>query len=209
MFNVGSFGLPGSAAGQSFKPEKVLGGCYMGDKDTYRTLSVGKLIAQLQSSGSMGKRAIVTEIREKKWRCSSNFVLFVVGPDPADPSRLLVRKLVQVNDSTWGYEEVTISKNSDPAHAEDVSKAVVHSRLSRMGNVDLFEVCSEQEKAIRQKHRPHTNLLAYSMYSRGSHFSIVENSLWKASGWTWMETFRDFRDRRDLSRYLYWRWTSN
>ena len=69
----------------------------------------------------------------------TNVTWFFLGPDPSDPSRLLVRKLVQVNDTTWGYEEVTISKNSDPSAAEDVSKAVVHSRLSRIGNVDLFE----------------------------------------------------------------------
>ena len=33
------------------------------------------------------------------------------GVDPADPSRALIRKLVQVNEHTYCYEETTITPN--------------------------------------------------------------------------------------------------
>ena len=67
-------------------------------------------------------RSAISGVREIRIRLISEMAvltqnLHVVGPDPADPSRVLVRKLVQVNDKTWGYEEVTISKNADASQA--------------------------------------------------------------------------------------------
>ena len=41
---------------------------------------------------------------------SSLTSLNFIGPDPADPSRILIKKIVQVSEGTYGYEEVTITK---------------------------------------------------------------------------------------------------
>ena len=48
------------------------------------------------------------------------------------------------------------------------------------------------------------NLLGFSLYFRPSanHFSIAENSLWKASGSTWSDWWQTVVDRRDMSAYL-------
>ena len=60
--------------------------------------------------------------------------------------------------------------------------------------------------------RPLKNVLGYSLYSRVMkdegkfHISIVENSLLKKSGHTWTDWFNDLRDRRDISKYLLYRW---
>ena len=57
------------------------------------------------------------------------------GPDPADPSRILIRKIVQINDNTYGYEETTITKREG-------NKPAVHSKMSRIGDWDLREEVS-------------------------------------------------------------------
>lgn len=53
-----------------------------------------------------------------------------IGPDPADPSRLLVKKLVQVSEKVYAYEEVTITKREG-------EKPAVHSKMMRLGDWDL------------------------------------------------------------------------
>ena len=132
---------------------------------------------------------------------------FCTGPDPADPSRVLIRKIVQINDGTYGYEEVTITKREG-------DRPSVHSKLMRIGNWDLKEYVSVAEQKIRDKHRPVPNILSFSMYYRlteagQKHWSLVENSYTKASGWTWVEAWKDFKDRRDLTAYLKNRWFFN
>lgn len=58
--------------------------------------------------------------------------LIVTGPDPADPTRILIKKIVQVSEGTYGYEEVTITKREG-------DKPSVHSKLVRLGDWDLTE----------------------------------------------------------------------
>ena len=41
------------------------------------------------------------------------------------------------------------------------------------------------------------------------HLSIVENSLFKATGSTWKDWYGDMKDRRDMSEYLRRRWLIN
>ena len=81
------------------------------------------------------------------------------GPDPADPSRILIRKIVQCSEGTYGYEEVTVTKREG-------DKPSVHSKLVRLGDWDLNEEVSAQEHAIRVKHRPTPNVIAFSLYYR-------------------------------------------
>mgnify|MGYP006299154021 CR=1 FL=1 len=50
--------------------------------------------------------------------------------------------------------------------------------------------------------------MGFSLYSRltdtyAMHGSIVENTLFKASGTSWLEWLADMRDRRDISKYLH------
>ena len=42
-----------------------------------------------------------------------------------------------------------------------------------------------------------------------NHLSIVENTLWKPNVGTWMQWWSDWKDRRDLSRYMRLRWMMN
>ena len=56
------------------------------------------------------------------------------------------------------------------------------------------------------------NVLGYSLYARdiktyGYLYSLVENTLYKQSGGTWLEWFKDLKDRRDMSSYLRKRWS--
>jgi hypothetical protein len=53
------------------------------------------------------------------------------GQDPADPSRALVRKLVQVNKNTYCYEESTITPGE--------GSPTIHTKLYRIKDFDLHE----------------------------------------------------------------------
>ncbi len=137
----------------------------------------------------------------------NHYLISLPGPDPADPSRVLIRKVVQVNETTYGYEEVTITKR-------EADRPSVHSKLTRIGNWDMQEFISVQENKIRRKHQYLPNILSFSMYYRlteagKKHWSLVENSMQKSSGWTWGEAWKDFNDRRDLTTYLKNRWFYN
>ena len=126
----------------------------------------------------------------------------MIGQDPADPSRALVRKIVQVSPKTYCLEEVRIT----PVEGK---RPTVHTQIFRLGALDLKENLTPEEIQIRGAYRPLPNVLGFSLYSRdtkstlGYHYmSIVENSLYKASGSTWAEWFRDLRDKRDMASYL-------
>ena len=130
----------------------------------------------------------------------SNQTLYV-GVDPADPNRVLVRKLVQVNNNTYCYEETRITPT-------DQRVPTVHTQLFRIGDFDLHEELTPEELSIRGRFRPLPNVLGYSLFYKQlssfgfPHMSIVENSLWKQAGGTIREWLRDFRDRRDMAYYL-------
>lgn len=130
------------------------------------------------------------------------------GPDPADPNRILIRKIVQLREGSYAYEETTISKSSD----KESSDPKVHTTLSKVGNgFDLQEHVTNEEAAFRLKFRPMPNVIGFSLYSRETknglrHVSIVENSLEKSSAYSWAEWWNDMKDRRDMSNYLKMRW---
>jgi hypothetical protein len=55
------------------------------------------------------------------------------------------------------------------------------------------------------------NVMGFSLFFkrlslRNNHISIVENTLFKASGTSWTDWFYDMKDRRDMSAYLKQRW---
>ena len=56
------------------------------------------------------------------------------GPDPADPKRVLVRKLVQTSEKVWCFEESRIS-----APATEGGIPTVHTTLHRLGATDVNE----------------------------------------------------------------------
>ena len=62
----------------------------------------------------------------------------MVGPDPADPSRMLIRKLVKVNEKTWCFEEVRVTPTEG-------KQPVVHSQLFRVKGFDLREKLDGEE----------------------------------------------------------------
>ncbi len=129
--------------------------------------------------------------------------ILYAGQDPADPSRSLIRKLVQVSPTTYCYEETRITPTE--------SAPQVHTQLYRIKGFDANEELTPEEIQIRGAFRPLPNVLGFSLFSKklasgSSHFSIVENALWKKAQGTWLEWFQDFRDRRDMAAYLRTRW---
>ena len=131
------------------------------------------------------------------------------GPDPADPKRVLVRKLVQTSENVWCFEESRIS-----ASATEGAVPTVHTTLHRLGEMDVNEALSDEELQIRLGYRAMPNVIGFSLFlrayenkNRGS-LSIVENSLAK-QGDRWSTWFRDLQDKRDISAYLKMRWLMN
>ena len=130
------------------------------------------------------------------------------GPDPANSNRMLVRRIIQLSDSTYAYEETRVTRNKESKQPS------VHTTISKIAGFDLKENVSAEEASIRGQHRAMPNVLGFSLYYRKTnsglnHFSIVENSLWKTQGSSWSEWWQNFHDRRDMSRYLRQRWISN
>ena len=132
-----------------------------------------------------------------------------VGPDPADSNRVIIRKLVQTSDSTWAFEEATVTPG------EEGQKPTVHSTAHRLGHLDINEKLDEHELALRLQYRAMPNVIGFSLFSRPwasgsrSAWSIVENSLTKKSKYRWSEWLKDCQDKRDLSAYLKMRWMMN
>ena len=129
------------------------------------------------------------------------------GPDPADPDRVLIRKIVKLRDHSYAYEETRVTRK--PNTLPDV-----HTIMHKLGEFDLTEDVSNHELAMRYKFHGLPNMLGFSLYYRktGSginHLSIVENSLWKKSGQGWSEWWKDLNDRRDIACYLRKRWLYN
>ena len=83
-----------------------------------------------------------------------------------------------------------------------------------MDDFDLKENVGLEEQNIRGRFNAMPNVLGFSLYYRKcksgiNHFSIVENSLYKASGSSWGQWWSDLNSRRDMSRYLRKRWLMN
>lgn len=129
------------------------------------------------------------------------------GPDPADPERILVRKIVKLRDHSYAYEETRVTRNGKKLPE-------VHTVMHKLPQFDLDEEVDNKELAYRYRFRSLPNMLGFSLYYRktGSglnHLSIVENSLWKTSGNTWSQWWKDLNDRRDIAAYLRKRWLYN
>ena len=133
----------------------------------------------------------------------SPHLLTPLGPDPADPSRILLRKLVKVSESTYAFEETRITP--------DEKGPTVHSQMYRIGGYDKKEYLDGKEIQIRSLYKPVPNVMGFSLFyktmeNKKNHLSIVENTLSKASGTTWSDWFKDMKDRRDMSNYIKKRW---
>ena len=132
------------------------------------------------------------------------------GPDPADPTRVLVRKLVKVGESTWAWEESRISQSE-----REGGQPTVHTTLQRLGWLNIDEPLSHEEYALRLKHWSVPNVIGYSMLNRawkessGTSWSLVENTMSKQSSYRWQEWWNDFQDKRSMAGYLVTRWWLN
>ncbi|CDW79356.1 UNKNOWN [Stylonychia lemnae] len=135
---------------------------------------------------------------------NSHRILYA-GPDPADKDKVLIRKIVQVSDSTYCYEESRISAS------ENTHEPTVHTQLIRLKGFNLKEHVDDYELNLRGKYKPIPNLLGFSLYYRDPkeavpHVSVIENTLNKIKADSWIEFFQDLRDKRDMSQYLKGRW---
>ena len=82
------------------------------------------------------------------------------GPDPANPNRVLIRKLVQTSDKVWCFEEARISPS------EEGGQPSVHTTLHRLGWFNINESLSEEELAIRLQYRTMPGALGFSLFTR-------------------------------------------
>ena len=111
-------------------------------------------------------------------------ILLLSGLDPADNNRLLIRKIVQLKEGSYAYEETTISKNKHNGAPS------VHTTMSKLGGFNLEEHLTNSEIQFRGAYRPMPNVVGFSLYHRktqagGNHLSIVENTIEKSSGYSW------------------------
>lgn len=81
------------------------------------------------------------------------------GPDPADPERVLVRKIIELNDGKYAYEETTISPTASGVPS-------VHSTAYKVHMWDLKEHATKKEMNHRLAFRPMPNCIAFSLYYR-------------------------------------------
>ena len=126
---------------------------------------------------------------------NESYVTLFAGPDPADKDRMLVRKLIKLDEGSYAYEETRVNRNDGGA---------IHTQLTKVHGFDLNEKIDNRELNIRGMHRAMPHILGFSLYYRpnANHLSIVENTLEKASGSTWGELMQNLRDKRDMSTYL-------
>ena len=138
---------------------------------------------------------------------STSYRTLFCGPDPADPERVLVRKILELSNGRYAYEETTITPN------QDAGVPSVHTTAWKIHGWDMKEEVTQKEINTRLMHRPMPNSVAFSLYYRKTnggtnHLSIVENTLWKPN-YSWNQMWADWNDRRDLSKYLKFRWMLN
>ena len=104
----------------------------------------------------------------------------MTGPDPADPQRVLLRKILELSDGKYAYEETTITPNPNAGVPS------VHTTAYKIHQWDMKEECTQKEINTRLIYRPMPNCVGFSLYYRKTnsgtnHLSIVENTLWKPS----------------------------
>ena len=158
-----------------------------------------------------------TNARYNNWKtlggCSpgdyQTYKTMFAGPDPAEPSRVLIRKIVQTSQNKWCFEETTVTPNADGG------APTVHTTLHRLGWFDINEELTEKELVHRLNYRPAPNIIGFSVFSRcwanstRSSFNLSEATYNKQSTYRWQEWFKDQVDRRNIASYLWWRWTLN
>ena len=86
--------------------------------------------------------------------------LLLTGLDPADPERVLIRKIVNISDGQYAYEETRISKDPERPNPR------VHTTISKLNGFDLKEHLSNRELSTRGKFRPLPNVVGFSLYYR-------------------------------------------
>ena len=62
------------------------------------------------------------------------------GPDPADPNRVLIRKVIKMSEGTWAFEETRVTAS------ETGGKPTVQTSVSRLGILDLNENIDDEER---------------------------------------------------------------
>ena len=86
---------------------------------------------------------------------STHRTLFA-GPDPADPTRVLVRKLVQTSDKIWCFEEARITAG------EEGSAPSIHTTVHRLGWFNINEDLPDAELSMRLQYRSVPNIIGFS-----------------------------------------------
>ena len=65
------------------------------------------------------------------------------GPDPADPERVLVRKILELRDGRYAYEETTIAPNAS------AGAPTVHTKAYKLHMWNLKEHVTQKELNVR------------------------------------------------------------
>mmetsp|Transcript_9041 Transcript_9041/g.10221 ORF Transcript_9041/g.10221 Transcript_9041/m.10221 type:complete len:159 (+) Transcript_9041:30-506(+) len=131
-----------------------------------------------------------------------SYRILYAGPDPADRSRILVKKIFRTSDNGYFYEDVRFNVKDKTVHSQ------AHSYLH-----DLKEHIENEEIKIRVNLRAHSHILGFSVYWRQlasgkNHMSIIESHN-KAATVSWSSCFKTFFARRDAYNYLKNRWTAH
>lgn len=93
---------------------------------------------------------------------------------------------MQISPSTYCYEEIRVTPTE--------KGPTYHSQLFRLKGLDFKEHLTPEEIQIRGAFRAVPNVIGFSLFAKKlkigeNHFSIVENTLSKAAGSSWLEWF--------------------
>ena len=84
--------------------------------------------------------------------------ILYAGFDPADSKRILIRKLLRVNVSTYCLEETRLTP------VEGKKEALLHRHLYRIKGFDIQEHITPEELQIRGAFRPIPNVMGFSLF---------------------------------------------
>lgn len=140
-----------------------------------------------------------------------------IAPDPADPSRLLIKRVNQVADGKWAYEEIRMGRE------DSKSVPTLHATMHRLHYWDLYSKFDPREESVKRIFRASPTVVSFSLFynqvgdhprnpalsltsmlfgGHGVQYTIVENILHKESQLGFREWFNDLQDKRDMSTYL-------
>ena len=82
----------------------------------------------------------------------------MIGPDPSDPTKVLVRRVNQLSQKTWGLEEAQVSREP----GQEVP--TVHSTMHRLHLWDLDSPFEAREAVMKRAFYVPPGVVSFSLF---------------------------------------------